>query len=105
MLLLRGATEVVTPSASSVPLSGEAMGVVERHSNTDVLIENDKIVAIGKNLESEVAEIIDVSGKVIVPGFVDPHTHLVWSGSREHELEARFSSRHGYGRGASRGSI
>ena len=93
MLLLRGATEVVTPSASSVPLSGEAMGVVERHSNTDVLIENDKIVAIGKNLESEVAEIIDVSGKVIVPGFVDPHTHLVWSGSREHELEWKLQGR------------
>jgi len=93
MLLLRGATEVVTPSASSVPLSGEAMGVVERHSNTDVLIENDKIVAIGKNLESEVAEIIDVSGKIIVPGFVDPHTHLVWSGSREHELEWKLQGR------------
>ena len=93
MLLLRGATEVVTPSATSLPLSGEAMGVVERHPNADVLIENDKIVAVGKNLESEVAEIIDVSGKVIVPGFVDPHTHLVWSGSREHELEWKLQGR------------
>ncbi|HJM17793.1 MAG TPA: hypothetical protein QGI59_04740, partial [Candidatus Poseidoniia archaeon] len=63
MLLLRGATEVVTPSATSVPLSGKAMGVVERHPNADVLIENDKIIAVGKNLGSEVAEIIDVSGK------------------------------------------
>ena len=93
MLLLRGATEVVTPSATSVPLSGEAMGIVERYPNADVLIENDKIVAVGKNLESEVAEIIDVSGKVIVPGFVDPHTHLVWAGSREHELEWKLQGR------------
>ena len=69
------------------------MGVVERHPNADVLIENDKIVAVGKHLESEVAEIIDVSGKVIVPGFVDPHTHLVWSGSREHELEWKLQGR------------
>jgi len=93
MLLLRGATEVVTPPATSVPLSGEAMGVVERHPNTDVLIEDDKIVAVGKNLESEGAEVIDVSGKVVVPGFVDPHTHLVWSGSREHELEWKLKGR------------
>ena len=81
MLLLRGASEVVTPPETSIPLSGEAMGVVERHSNSDVLIEGNKIVAVGKNLECEADEVIDVKGKIIVPGFVDPHTHLVWAGS------------------------
>ncbi len=93
MLLLRGASEIVTPPETSVPLSGEAMGVVERHPNADVLIEGEKIVAIGKNIESEDAEVIDVKGKVIIPGFVDPHTHLVWSGSREHELEWKLKGR------------
>ena len=82
MLLLRGASEVVTPPETSVPLSGEAMGVVERHPNSDVLIEGNKIVAIGEKLECDADEVIDVKGKVIVPGFVDPHTHLVWAGSR-----------------------
>jgi len=93
MLLLRGAAEIVTPPATSAPLAGEAMGVVERHPNADVLIEGNKIVAIGKNIESEIAEVIDVKGKVIIPGFVDPHTHLVWSGSREHELEWKLKGR------------
>ena len=74
MLLLRGASEVVTPPETSVPLSGEAMGVVERHSNSDVLIEGNKIVAVGEKLECDADEVIDVKGKVIIPGFVDSHT-------------------------------
>ena len=77
MLLLRGATEVVTPPATTSPLFGEAMGQVERHSYTDVLVDDDKIVKVGQNIDAPDAKVIDVSGKVILPGFVDPHTHLV----------------------------
>jgi imidazolonepropionase len=93
MLLLRGAAEVVTPSATTSPLFGEAMGQIERHSYTDVLIDGDKIVKIDQNIDVSDAKVIDVSGKVILPGFVDPHTHLVWSGSREHELEWKLQGR------------
>ena len=93
MLLLRGASEVVTPKPTSVPLMGEAMGQVIRHPNTDVLIDGNQIVEVGQNLDSSNSKVIDVSGKVIVPGFVDPHTHLVWSGSREHELEWKLEGR------------
>ena len=93
MLLLRGAIEVVTPPVTDLPLCGEAMNKIERYSNTDILIDGDKIVEIGKNLEFDDAEIMDVSGKVIMPGFIDPHTHLVWSGSREHELEWKLQGR------------
>lgn len=93
MLLLRGAIEVVTPPAVTSPIAGEAMEKIERHSKTDILIDRDKIVKIGKNLEEEGAEVIDVTGKVIMPGFVDPHTHLVWAGSREHELEWKLQGR------------
>jgi len=69
------------------------MGIVDRRANTDVLIEGDKIVKVSKNIEAPGAEIIDVTGKVIVPGFVDPHTHLVWAGSREHELEWKLEGK------------
>ena len=93
MLLLRGATEVVTPPATQLPLAGEAMDKIERHPNTDILIDGDKIIEFCQNLASDGAEVIDVSGKVIMPGFVDPHTHLVWSGSREHELEWKLKGR------------
>ena len=93
MYILRGASEVVTAKPTLKPLSGEAMGIVDRRSNTDVLIEGDKIVKVSKNIEAPGAEIIDVTGKVIVPGFVDPHTHLVWAGSREHELEWKLEGK------------
>ena len=93
MYILRGASEVVTAMPTLKPLSGEAMGIVDRRANTDVLIEGDKIVKVSKNIEAPGAEIIDVTGKVIVPGFVDPHTHLVWAGSREHELEWKLEGK------------
>ena len=93
MYILRGASEVVTAKPTLKPLSGEAMGIVDRKANTDVLIEGDKIVKVSKNIEAPGAEIIDVTGKVIVPGFVDPHTHLVWAGSREHELEWKLEGK------------
>ena len=91
--ILRGASEVVTAKPTLKPLSGEAMGIVDRRANTDVLIEGDKIVKVSKSIEVSGAEIIDVTGKVIVPGFVDPHTHLVWAGSREHELEWKLEGK------------
>ena len=69
------------------------MGQVIRHPHTDVLIDGNQIVEIGQNLDTSNSKVIDASGKVIVPGFVDPHTHLVWSGSREHELEWKLEGR------------
>jgi cytosine/adenosine deaminase-related metal-dependent hydrolase/ribose/xylose/arabinose/galactoside ABC-type transport system permease subunit len=46
----------------------------------DVLVEGDKIVAVGPNLEGgENAEIIDATGMIIMPGFVDTHRHI-WEG-------------------------
>lgn len=44
--------------------------------NVDVLTEGEKILAVGENLSPEDAEIIDVSGKYLFPGFVDAHTHM-----------------------------
>lgn len=42
----------------------------------DILIENEKISLIGKNLQHPNAEVIDATGKLIMPGGVDPHVHL-----------------------------
>jgi cytosine/adenosine deaminase-related metal-dependent hydrolase/ribose/xylose/arabinose/galactoside ABC-type transport system permease subunit len=45
----------------------------------DVLIEGEKILEIGRDLEVDGAEIIDASGKIVIPGFVDAHRHI-WEG-------------------------
>lgn len=42
----------------------------------DLLIEDEKIVAIGRNLGSEADNVIDATGKLILPGGIDVHTHL-----------------------------
>jgi dihydropyrimidinase len=42
----------------------------------DVLIDGEKIVKVGQNLESEDARVVDVSGKLLFPGFIDGHTHF-----------------------------
>jgi dihydropyrimidinase len=42
----------------------------------DILIEGEKITNIGARLEAPGAQIIDASGKLVLPGGVDPHTHL-----------------------------
>ena len=45
----------------------------------DILVENEKIVAIGKNLDEEGIEIVNASGRYILPGGVDQHTHFNFS--------------------------
>lgn len=54
-------------------------GIVVTAADTyqaDVLIDGEQIVAIGKNLQVDNAEVIDASGCYLLPGGIDPHTHL-----------------------------
>ena len=46
--------------------------------------------AVGSNAGSDADVVIDAEGGVVLPGFVDPHTHLIFAGSRPAEWEARL---------------
>lgn len=48
----------------------------EKSEQLDILVEGEKIVQVGKNLPSKDAQEIDVSGKILFPGFIDGHTHF-----------------------------
>lgn len=94
-LLIRKASELVTLRGSSQePLKKEEAGNLGIINGGGMAIHDGKIRAVDKT--SEIAsrfksdEVIDASGKVVMPGFVDPHTHLVFAGSREEELELRL---------------
>lgn len=72
-----------------------------------VLVEDGRIVAVGSSnallARPEISgaaelQVLDARGKTVLPGFVDPHTHLVWAGDRADEFVARL-------RGASYGEI
>ena len=94
-LIIENANELLTlQGASQKPLIGERMkelGIIKKGS---LAINKGKIVVVGKteDIQSKFVgkEEIDVSNKVVMPGFVDPHTHLVFAGSRENEFEKRI---------------
>lgn len=44
--------------------------------NADILIDGERIAKIGKDLSADGVEVIDASGKIVSPGFVNTHTHL-----------------------------
>ena len=69
-VLLQNAALVITAD----PALGE--GVLGTIENGDVLFEDDQIVAVGKNITDPDATVIDVTGKILLPGFVDTHNHL-----------------------------
>ena len=62
--------------------------------NGGMLIHDDKIGRVGPSEEiernSDGAKIIDVGGRIVLPGFVDAHTHLVFAGNRLDDFERRI---------------
>ncbi|HMI04094.1 MAG TPA: amidohydrolase family protein [Pedobacter sp.] len=57
--------------------TNEKEGILQ---NADVLLENGKIKAVGKNLSSVGAKVIDATGKHITPGIIDEHSHIAGTG-------------------------
>ena len=71
------------PKAETVLFKNATVWTNEKEGilpNTDVLIENGKIKAIGKNLSAGTAKVIDATGKQLTPGIVDEHSHIAGSG-------------------------
>lgn len=54
-----------------------------------VVVETGSSEEIAKKYQAD--RCIDAGGRLVMPGFVDPHTHLVFAGSREKEMEMRLS--------------
>lgn len=71
------------------PIKGKAMQELSMIENGAVAIRDGEVIAVGTQEELqgiEAAEVIDCEGKLVTPGLVEPHTHLVFGGSREHEM-------------------
>ncbi len=54
-----------------------------------ILIENNRISKIGIDLKENADRVIDAEHSLVTPGFVESHSHLVFSGTREDEFERR----------------
>ncbi|HID24942.1 MAG TPA: imidazolonepropionase [Thermoplasmata archaeon] len=91
-VLIKDAEEVVTLHGSKSPRKKREMNKLGIVKNGSVAISNGGIVAVGKLVGYEADEVIDAAGKTVTPGFVDPHTHLVFSGYREFEMDLKLKS-------------
>lgn len=49
--------------------------------DADILVEENRIVAIGPGAAGRDAAVLDLEGRCVLPGLIDMHVHLVWSGS------------------------
>jgi len=91
-LLIHSAAQLLT-LASEGPKRGAAMGGMSIIEDGAVAVKDGLVVLVGPTAEVRgqvtAAEEIDASGKVVMPGFVDPHTHLVFAGDRAGEFEQR----------------
>jgi dihydropyrimidinase len=58
-------------------IKGGDIVTAESRYRSDILVENETITAIGKDLAAPPgAEIVDAAGKLVFPGFIDPHVHI-----------------------------
>jgi imidazolonepropionase len=94
-LLLTHAGRLVTCAAPGGPRRGPQLGEAEVLADGAVAVAGGLIVAVGPAAELEARyaarERIDAGGRLVTPGFVDPHTHACYAGDRADEFELRLS--------------
>jgi imidazolonepropionase len=86
--------QVVTLAGPPGPRSGSAMRELAIVTDGGLLVRDGCIAAVGPRAEIERActadtEIVDAGGRIVLPGFVDAHTHPVFAGNRAGEFERR----------------
>jgi imidazolonepropionase len=83
---------VITGIGELVTCDGTSADLLGIRSNAALVIEEDVVAWIGPAAEAPAADTkIDVGGRVIIPGFVDSHSHLIFAGDRAAEFTARMT--------------
>jgi imidazolonepropionase len=94
-MLIHSASQLLT--IAGAPQRGHELGRLGIIPDGAVLIHEGKIALVGttNNLRQAYPqeETLDARGHVVMPGFVDPHTHLLWVGDRATEFEMRLEGK------------
>jgi len=94
-MLIHSASQLLTLSGG--PQRGPDLGCLDIIPDGAVLIRDGLIAATGPTDELcrrySNEEMFDVGGRVVMPGFIDPHTHLIWAGDRAAEFEMRLEGK------------
>jgi len=92
-LALLHASQLVTLAGPTRPRIGKELSELGIIRDGGLLIRDGKIDVVGPSDEIEKkstdAEVVDLGGRVVLPGFVDAHTHLVFAGNRLDDFERR----------------
>jgi imidazolonepropionase len=96
--LLINAGQLVTVAGNSDhPKRREKLSEISVVTDGAAAARDGNVIAVGSTSDiqervelEEDAVVVDAAGKVVLPGLVDPHTHVVFAGSREHELEMKI---------------
>ena len=95
-LLIHSANQICTiPPHAAGPQRGARLGDLGLIPDGAVAVRDGIIVDVGTTAavraRVQAARAVDARGCVVCPGFVDPHTHLVWAGDRAGEFEQRIA--------------
>ena len=92
-MIIHSASQLLTLQGG--PQRGGDLGKLGIIEDGAVVIRDEKIVAVGKTADIRAAyphdPTLDAGGCVVMPGFVDPHTHLIWGGDRAAEFELKMA--------------
>ncbi|MFZ0619038.1 MAG: imidazolonepropionase [Candidatus Acidiferrales bacterium] len=94
--LIAGCSELLT-LRGPVPRRGKSLAELGIIRDGALLVHDDRIVAVGPRAKIEKlkaarrSEKLDLGGRVVLPGFVDSHTHLIFASSRAAEYEMRIA--------------
>lgn len=93
-LLITHAAQLLTLSSPGGPKRGRAMADLGLITDGAVAVQGETIVAVGPSREIASAyrapTVLEAQGQVVLPGFVDPHTHVLFAGDRAEEFEMRL---------------
>ena len=94
-IVIRGAHELITCRGPADGVRGADLKNLECIPGGAVAVDNGRIVAVGSSAEVEARyqgrETIDATGRLVSPGLVDPHSHLLYAGSRHDEWEFKVT--------------
>src|SRR5512135_3362503 len=94
-MLLHSASQLLTITGK--PQRGTDLGQLGIILDGAVLIQGGVIQEVGTTFELQQKypgeDMLDAGGHVVMPGFVDPHTHAMWTGDRAAEFEMRLQGK------------
>lgn len=89
-LLIKNAKELVTMQGPPTPRKKKQLQELNILHQADVAVDKGLIIDVGTNLSYQADTTINATNKTVLPGFIDPHTHVVFSGTREFELTMKL---------------